>query len=175
MSAPFTDLVAARLIAEPKPITRQIVAAQLVPSLQSTRKSSRQGAYEVTGDYGHEFKVIVRENQRIPKNFSVILASLAGNKAIRLVRCQGHHQPHTNHLEKKSGIGLAEIPWNTCHVHRYTERYFDENPDKHDEYAEPTTAYATWQEALQYLLNLANFCFTDESGQQLLPLFPDTM
>ncbi len=175
MPAPFTDLVAARLIAERKPITAKIVAEQLVPSSPSARTNSRQGAYEVTGSDGHEFKVIVRQNQRIPKNFSVILASFVGSKAFRLVRCQGGHQPHTNHLEKKSGAGIAFVPWNTCHVHRYTERYFNEDPDKHDEYAEPTTAYATWQEALQYLLNLANFRFTDQGNQMLLPLFPDRL
>jgi hypothetical protein len=67
-----------------------------------------------------------------------------------VVRCNGPHpQDHVNRIE---GTAFARQP----HVHRLTERYQRKRGARGDHYAEPTTAFRTLPEAIEYLAMLSN-------------------
>ena len=71
----------------------------------------------VNGNNGNKFRIIARQNTKIPLDFSVILAVFAPqlNRYFRLRRYNGWTDPHTNRIEKEKIDGF--------HIHFATERY----------------------------------------------------
>lgn len=103
---------------------------------------------ELVGDAGGEFRLILRQNQINPLDFSVILAVRIPktNRVFRLRRYNGKHQ-HTNHLEDQT--------FNDFHIHMATERY-QALGTREDTYAEPTDRYADFHGAFHCLIADAN-------------------
>jgi hypothetical protein len=176
MSFHLTEKSAAELLAEPKPIDAVAYAKKLHLKPKPKQPSPRGGgAYEarldVTGIRGHRFKIIVSVSLHLPNKFAVMLVFLTGKEKFRLVDCHGWHGPHTNYLEAKTGCGCTFISPHTFHIHRFTERYYASDPNKHDWYAEPTDEFGSWTEALEYLSEVATFRLIGNSGLGADPLF----
>jgi len=99
---------------------------------------------DVSGQHGHQFRLILRHNFLNPIDFSVILAYCPTdtNQVFRLCRYNGKSHSHTNRLEK--------LTFYSFHIHRATERYQDLGAAE-DAYAEPTDKYADFNGAVACL------------------------
>jgi len=133
------------LIHERKP---ECDPAELVPT--KAERGHLRSDREVTGAAGSNFRVMVRQAQRDPLDFSVILGwDVPGtSRRFRLMRCNGNSHRHINEIEGDSLGGF--------HVHLATQRYQERGFDE-DGYAEPTDAYTDLTGALQHLLVRAAF------------------
>ncbi len=131
-------------LAEEKWISRAQVARLKHPrKCRNARNLS--GRVEVTGKSGTRFVIRVRQSQNDPMDFSVILAlSRPNRKQLNLIRCNGHHGPHLNHLDG------TKISANTCHVHRITERYQACGIAEPERFAKATQAYNSLESAVEY-------------------------
>ena len=110
----------------------------------------KEGTLDVNGDKGNTFRIIVRQQKLIPLDFSVILAVLIplSDRVFRLRRYNGWTNPHTNRIEREDVDGF--------HIHFATERY-QLRGQKEDAYAEETDRYGNLNEAVQCLIEDANF------------------
>ena len=110
----------------------------------------KEGALNVDGDEGNIFRIIVRQQKSIPLDFTVILAVLVpfSDRVFRLRRYNGWTNPHTNRIEREEVEGF--------HIHFATERY-QRRGQKEDGYAEETDRYRNLDEAVQCLIEDANF------------------
>ena len=108
----------------------------------------------VIGENGNEFRIIVRQNDSRPADFSVILTVRESNREFRLRRYNGWTNPHRNRLEKEEIDGF--------HIHFATERYQRIGLNE-DTYAQTTGRYSDFSGALQCLIADANF---EEPAQQ---------
>lgn len=92
----------------------------------------------LTGDAGNEFRLILRQNQTNPIDFSVILAVQVpeSNQVFRLLRYNGRSHQHTNHIE--------DVTFYDFHIHSATERY-QAIGTREDAYAEPTDRYGNFK------------------------------
>lgn len=101
--------------------------------------------FDLTGENGHQFRLILRQNRLNPLDFTVILAycPAESNQIFRLCRYNGKSHAHTNRLEEKTFYGF--------HIHRATERY-QELGSAEDAYAELTDKYADFSGAISCLL-----------------------
>ena len=128
--------------------------------LQTKKKSGFQHeerCFEVTGEVGNIFRIILRRNSINALDFSIILIFRdKDGKEYRLVRYHGKHSSeHTNKWEKEQGqpdhtFGPA------FHIHQATERY-QESGYHIDGYALITTAYQDFHSALNHFLKENNF------------------
>lgn len=116
---------------------------------------------DVDGSEGNKFRIIVRQNDSYPFDFSVILAVLVppSDRVFRLRRYNGWTNPHINRIEKNEVDGF--------HIHFATERY-QRRGQKEDGYAEKTYRYNDFDEAVQCLIEDANF---KEQPQSQLDFF----
>ena len=121
---------------------------------------------DVDGNDGNKFRIIVRQNDSYPSDFSVILAVLvspsdrvSSNPVFRLRRYNGSTNPHTNRIEKNEVDGF--------HIHFATERY-QRRRQKEDGYAKKTCRYNDFDGAVQCLIEDANF---EERSQSQLRIF----
>lgn len=114
----------------------------------------------VNGENGNKFRIIVRQNKKIPLDFSAILAVFAPqlNRYFRLRRYNGWTDPHTNRIEKEKVDGF--------HIHIATERY-QRRGFREDAYAEPTVRYDNLDGALRCLIDDANFEEPPQHQQEL--------
>ena len=101
------------------------------------------------GDAGNEFRLILRQNQINPIDFSVILAVQVpeSNLVFRLLRFNGRSHQHTNHIEGETFYDF--------HIHTATERY-QAIGTREDAYAEPTERYGDFYGAFQCMITDAN-------------------
>jgi hypothetical protein len=115
---------------------------------------------QVTGDAGSVFWVRVRQSAANPIDFSVILSyEVPGsNRSFNLRRYNGKAHDHANKLE---GDRFYDF-----HVHLATERYQAEG-EREERYAEPTTRFATVDEALECLLRECGFVDPEPATDQL--------
>ena len=116
---------------------------------------------DVDGNDGNKFRIIVRQNDTYPSDFSVILAVLVppGDRVFRLRRYNGWTNPHINRIEKNEVDGF--------HIHFATERY-QLRRQKEDGYAKKTCRYNDFDGAVQCLIEDANF---EERSQSQLRIF----
>ena len=121
---------------------------------------------DVDGNDGNKFRIIVRQNDTYPSDFSVILAVLvppdrcrSSDQVFRLRRYNGSTNPHTNRIEKNEVDGF--------HIHFATERY-QLRRQKEDGYAKKTCRYNDFDGAVQCLIEDANF---EERSQSQLRIF----
>jgi len=101
--------------------------------------------FEIVGVDGNEFRIILRQSQHNPYDFSAILAwrPTGSTRIVRLRRYNGRSHRHTNRLEGGSIDGF--------HIHRITERY-QQSGFREDTFAEATERYTTLREAIACLM-----------------------
>lgn len=142
----LSDKEIARLIAEPKelPVDYQR-RIQVKP-----KRGHKESELNVNGTRGSEFRVILRQTDFNPMNFSVVLAYRVpkSNRLIRLRRYNGKHGEHTNKLENSTFYDY--------HIHQATERYQNSGFNE-DAYAEPTNRYADFHGAVRCMIEDCGF------------------
>ena len=142
----LTDVQIQQLVTEPKPLPPNYVSLiQLKP-----KTGHKERELELMGTSGSEFRLILRQSNFNPLDFSVILAHRpAGtSQVIRLRRYNGKSHEHTNALE---GNRFYDF-----HIHYATERY-QNSGFREDAYAEPTTSYADFQGAVSQMISDCGF------------------
>lgn len=113
------------------------------------RPNKAKGELTVIGDKGNEFRIIVRPDDAMPLDFSVILVVIPPrSKDFKLRRYNGQHGGHRNRIEKERIEGF--------HIHCATERY-QRRGLKEETYAVRTTRYNNYEDALHCLIEDANF------------------
>ncbi|MFH0874838.1 MAG: hypothetical protein V1859_02785 [archaeon] len=103
---------------------------------------------DINGESGNIFRIIVRQNQINPLNFSVIFGVILDGKLFRLKRYNGDSHEHTNKIEGNEMEGF--------HIHTATQRY-QENGFQPEGFAESTKRYSDWLNALKTMLHENNF------------------
>ncbi len=139
-----------------KDIATQLAESKTLPAdwriraALKSKRGHREREFDVKGETGSQFRVILREAVRNPLDFSVILGVLVPktNQVFRLLRCNGKSHEHTNRIE---GTAFYDF-----HVHRATERYQIEGY-REDGYAEVTDKYSNLEGALDTLLTEGGF------------------
>lgn len=156
MAAFFTDEDIERLLREPKPL-----APDFDRRLKMKPKRGHKGAeMTVSGAAGSEFRVILRQADRNPLDFSVILGVVVPGtyEVFRLRRYNGKSHEHTNRMEGNSFYDF--------HMHCATERYQAAGP-REDAYAQPTDRYSNLDGAVECLLADCGFERPAEPQQRL--------
>jgi hypothetical protein len=112
------------------------------------RQMHRQREFELRGDNGNDFRIVLRQNLLNQLDFSIILTFVDKDRTeYRLVRFNGRHpSQHTNKFEKRKGLSNFAFR-NRFHIHRATERYQMEGLEI-DGYAEVTDRYDSFDSAL---------------------------
>ncbi len=105
---------------------------------------------EITTPVGHAFRLILRQSQFNPLDFSVILAYRLpqSNQSFLLCRYNGKSHEHENALEPG--------PFYDFHIYTATERYQAAGYSE-EMYAEPTDRYGDLQGAIRCLLTDCGF------------------
>ena len=139
----YSDQEIEALVQERKPLPKDWRNQLLSPN-----KKKRE--LFVIGDKGNKFRIIIRQNDFRPSDFSVILAVLirSPNRNFRLRRYNGWTSRHRNRLEREIINGF--------HIHFATERY-QRRGLKEDTYAQQTERYSDCEGALRCLIVDANF------------------
>ena len=146
MAVRYSDQEIAELIRERKPLPQDYRSLiQFKPKL-----GHKEYELAVEGDNGSDFRLILRQSNANPLDFSIILGILPvdTNQLFRLRRYNGKHSQHTNRIEKNTFYDF--------HIHVATERY-QQIGVAEDEYAEPTDRFADLHTALQCMVNDCNF------------------
>ena len=114
-----------------------------------TKRGHDERLLNLTGEDGNEFRLILRQNQINPIDFSVILAVQVpeSNHVFRLLRFNGRSHQHTNHIE--------DVTFYDFHIHLATERY-QAIGTREDAYAEPTERYGDFHGAFNCMIIDAN-------------------
>ncbi len=121
------------------------------------KRGHKERELDVDGQQGSNFRLILRQADANPLDFSVILALLTPktNQVFRLLRCNGKSHEHTNKLENETFYDF--------HVHRATERYQREGLPE-DAFAAVTDAYADFHGAIETIVREGGF-IRPSSGQ----------
>lgn len=141
MAVTLKDEDIKRLLAERKPLPADHRArTQLKP-----KRGHKERELDVLGDQKSEFRLIIRQSEFNPLDFSAILAYRIpkSNILFRLRRYNGKSHEHSNTIEGKTFYDF--------HVHTATERY-QESGLREDTFAEPTNRYADLTGAIRCLL-----------------------
>jgi hypothetical protein len=133
----------AAILAEPKQTGRGQLARLRNVAEQKSRYRLARAAVKCKS--GRKLSLRVNVKSKKTNAFSIILSYVSRGKDLNLIRCNGHHGPHTNFLEKQL------IPKNTNHIHQLTERY--QIKGKPEGFAVPTSEYHAAVAALEYLCN----------------------
>lgn len=114
------------------------------------RRGHRERELTIRGSADGEFRLILRESQLNPLDFSVILAYMLPktNVLFRLRRYNGKSHEHTNKLE---GLRFYDF-----HVHIATERY-QETGLREDAFAEVSPRYQDFSGALRCMIEDCGF------------------
>ena len=142
----LTDTDIQRLVSEEK-----MLPSEYEKRLQlKSKRGHKEAELDVVGTNGSEFRLILRQSEFNPLDFSVILAYQMpnSNQLFRLRRYNGKSHEHTNKLE---GTTFYDF-----HIHQATERYQDSG-FREDTYAEPTKRFSDVQGALRLLFEDCNF------------------
>ena len=131
--------------------------SQMVPHSKQGNRFG-ESTLDVTGEHGHAFRVIARQNNLPLQDFSVILLFIdSDGETYRLRRNNGEHNSrHTNKWEKENGRTNAVIERRRFHRHFASERY-QLNGYPIDGYAEPTADYHDFNSAVEDLLARCGF------------------
>lgn len=146
----LVDKVIDSLINEEKHVDKQITLADIKFKHE---KGHRRYDKEITGVNKSIFILKIRQNEKNPLDFSVILAYhiANSNKVFRLRRYNGKSHNHSNCLEK------TQIK-NTFHIHYATERY-QISGFQEDGYAQITDRYSDLDGALKCMMADCHFTF----------------
>ena len=148
----LTDSEIAALLVEPKSLPDNYSEKLQLRS----KRGHRERELEITGAQGSEFRLILRQSNFNPLDFSAILGYRPpkSTQVFRLCRYNGRSHEHTNKLEKQKFYDF--------HIHRATERYQLESGEREDGYAEPTSRYADFNGALDAMLDDCGFSKPDD-------------
>ncbi len=129
--------------------------------------SYSQRDYEIQGENGHVFRIVIRKNEINPLDFSIILTFRDNNGAeFNLCRYNGRHpSQHTNKLEKAEGLSNSKFR-NAFHIHKATQRY-QEMDLAIDGYAEATDDYSSFDTALHVFVRSNGFSVDTDEGPTL--------
>ena len=127
-----------------------------------SKRGHKEAELSASGVDGSSFKLILRQSNFNPFDFSVILGYEIPktNVLFRLRRYNGSSHWHTNKIEGDRFFGY--------HIHLATQRYQQSGLDQ-DGYAEPTQRYADLQDALSCALTDCKFELPP-NAQLTLPL-----
>ncbi len=164
----ITDAQISAWLEERKPITAaQIKSLQNALKPKANRPDSLERNIAVRSLSGRTFHIAARRHAKNQLDFSVRLSIYWRKKWINLIRCNGHHAPHTNAIER--GTADWRIPAKTPHVHYATERY--QLADMAIEtFAKPAAGYVNFVGAVEYLCTHFGCCDAESPRQQFLPI-----
>ncbi|HEX8949558.1 MAG TPA: hypothetical protein VF790_11380 [Dissulfurispiraceae bacterium] len=117
------------------------------------KRGHKKRELDITGAAKSEFRLILRQSDFNPLDFSVILAYRApkSNQLFRLRRYRrykGKSHEHTNTIEGQTFYDF--------HIHMATDRYQDAGL-REDWFAEPTERYADFHGAVQCMMKDCGF------------------
>jgi hypothetical protein len=147
MAIRLSEAEISRLLAERKPLP-----PDYRERIQTKPKHGhKERELDVIGTDGSEFRLIFRQSEFNPLDFSVILAYRPPktNQLFRLRRYNGKSHEHTNTLDGQTFYDF--------HVHKATERYQDESGLREDSYAESTKSFADFHGAIRAMLGDCGF------------------
>jgi len=147
MAIRLSEAEISRLLAERKPLLHDYrERIQTKP-----KHGHKERELDVKGTDGSEFRLIFRQSEFNPLDFSIIPAYRPPkkNQLFRLRRYNGKSHEHTNTLESRTFYDF--------HVHTATERYQDESGLREDSYAEPTNRFADFRGAIRAMLEDCGF------------------
>ncbi len=156
----LTDDEVAQLLVEVKPLPSGW-KEKLIPR-DKHHLAHKQRDLMVSAISGHVFRIILRQAVLNPDDFSIILVFRdTTGEEYRLSRFNGKHpSDHTNKIEKRDQKPNSSFR-NVFHIHRATERYQLAGFDIVG-YAEPTTAYNSFESALRAFVDFYKFTRADE-------------
>ena len=127
------------------------------------KRGHRERELDVQGADGNDYRLILRQRDFNPLDFSIILTVFPKDttQLFRLCRYNGKSHEHTNHIENKTFYDF--------HIHKATERYQDLGT-REDAFAEQSDRFADFQSALRCMLDDCGFDMPE--GPQL-PLFEE--
>ena len=113
------------------------------------KRGHKEQELDLRGEQGSEYRIILRQSEFNPLDFSVILVylPLKTNQVFRLRRYNGKSHEHTNPIEDQKFYGF--------HIHQATARY-QELSMREDSYATMTDRFADFQGALKCLTKDCN-------------------
>lgn len=140
MSFLLNDNEIESLLQEPKPVDAGLVASMR----PRAKRGHKEWDLDVQGASVGQFRVVVRQSDANPLDFSAILIYLRPrtNQQFRLRRYNGRSHMHSNKLENQQFYDF--------HIHMATERY-QEMGMREDAYAERSDRYADLDGALRCL------------------------
>jgi hypothetical protein len=137
----LTDIEIVGLLAEPKMLPHDYLArTQARP-----KRGHKERELEIAGEEGNQYRLVVRQSNVNPLDFSVILIYCPPGTSgtFRLRRHNGRSHEHTNSIEGNTFYDF--------HIHKATERYQDLG-GREDSYAEPTDRFTDLGGAIDCLL-----------------------
>jgi hypothetical protein len=152
MTIQLTDEQIGSLLAEEK-----ILPEDFLSQLRLKSKSGhKEYEKDITGENGSAFRLIIRQSELNPLDFSIILVYLpkGSNQQFRLRRYNGKSHEHGNHIEKNKFYGF--------HIHTATERY-QQSGYREDTYAEETSRYADHHGAIECMLTDCGFMISSKN------------
>lgn len=143
------DCVIEELLLEGKPLPTNYITRLKTRLKKKMKFEGRE--LEILGDQGELFEIRLRKSTIDPMDFSVILRYYhePEQKWKILSRYNGKSHPHSNPLER-------ERSFRDYHIHKATERY-QESGYRIEHYAERTTKYNSFEEAIFEFLKDYNF------------------
>ena len=159
MPVKYSDQEIGRLIQERKKLPgnyRSLIGLR-------RKRGHKERELDLSGVEGNQFRLILRQSNFNPLDFSIILALNPSdtNLLFRLRRYNGKSHEHTNHIENNTFYDF--------HVHLATERYQDLG-GREDAYAEPTDRFSDFQTAMRCIVADCGF---EEPYCPQLSLFPE--
>jgi hypothetical protein len=142
MAAKYPENEIMKLIRERKPLTEDFPTRLQLRD----KRGHKERELGVQGADGNQFRLILRQSDFNPLDFSLILA--VQPKLFRLRRYNGKSHQHTNHIEKNTFYDF--------HIHIATVRYQDFGT-REDAYAEPTDRFSDFHSALNCMLEDCGF------------------
>lgn len=161
MPAKYSDAEIQEMLDERKTVT----SSHSIITRLKQKRAHRQREIDITGAEGHNFRLILRQNEINPLDFSIIIALIPSesNQLFRLKRYNGKSHEHTNRIEKDTFYDF--------HIHIATERYQDLGV-REDSYAEPSDRFSDFHTALQCMFSNCVFEIPDDDRPML---FGETM
>ena len=146
MAVTYTDLEITLLVGESKPLPGDWRTSTRLRS----KRGHKENSLDISGVNGNQFRLIFRQSNANPLDFSVILSVRVpqSNRFFRLRRHNGRSHEHTNSIE-------GDIFYD-FHIHLATERY-QEIGSREDAYAESTHRYSDFAGAVECMLADAGF------------------
>ena len=157
MNAFLTDDELIKLVDESKPLPENYHRRFLL----KPKRGHKEVNLDIEGTNGSHFRIILRQALLDPLDFSVILAYLVpqSNRMIRLRRYNGKSHEHRNKLEDETFYDF--------HIHISTERYQEQEGEREDGFAMPTSRYADLQGAIDCMLQDCAFIRPPDSPPPL--------